>query len=112
MLSWSKMRCWSRVLILLTVALVAFNAQCFAYCLTQGGGNGATHCHQHGKAKCPQQHELTTSSAQAPSPRFSILAPVMLVAVAINPISRRCVELLSESPPATFGKVIPLPLRV
>jgi hypothetical protein len=100
------------LLILLTVALVAFNAQCFAYCLTQAGGNEAAHCHQHGKAKCPQQHDLTSGSARAPSPAFGISAAVTMPPVAINLALRRCVELLCESPPVTCGKVTPLPLRV
>jgi hypothetical protein len=112
MLSWSKMRCWSRVLILLTVALAAFNAQCFAYCLTQGGGNDAAHCHQHGKAKCPQQHDLTTVSPQMPAPAVALIASMELPALAISKASRDRIKPLDESPPEFLSLTTLLPLRI
>ena len=109
------MLCWSRVLILLTVALVALNAQCFAHCLTQPDGDGVTHCHQHGQAKsahCSLQHDLRLSSAGSLTPSTILIALVELPDLAINPASPRCIELPAESPPAPFSLTTPLPLRI
>jgi hypothetical protein len=106
------MRCWSRVLILLTVALVALNAQCFAYCLTQPADSNIPHCHQHGQAKCTQQHDLTPSSAIVALPAGGHIAAVQLPALAMNLGSRHGIALLAASPPAPQSLTTPLPLRI
>jgi len=106
---------WSRVLILLSVALVALNAQCFANCLTQPGGEAVTHCHQHGNAKsahCSQQHDLSTSSARSAVPVDGFIALAELPDLAIDFTSRAGVELLAPSPPALLGLATYIPLRV
>src|SRR5580658_4236491 len=97
---------WSRVLILLTVALLALNAQCFANCLAQPGGEATTHCHQQGKAKsahCSQQHDVSASSARSAVPGGGFIALAELPALAINFTSRPDVELLAPSPPSLLS---------
>jgi hypothetical protein len=113
-----KMRCWqAKIPILLTVALVVLNAQCFAYCLTQAADTSATHCHQNGQTKgghCSLQHDVTAgSSSPALAPVDGVwIAPVELPGLAIDPTSRHDVELLAASPPTPFSEATPLPLRV
>ncbi len=112
-----KMRRWQgEIPMLLALALVVWNAQCFAQCLTQAGHPSATHCHPHGQSKsghCVMQHDLTAASARAVAPVGGILAGlVQLPNLALSPTVRRCVELLAPSPPALFSKATPLPLRV
>src|SRR5450755_3762730 len=90
MLSWRKMRCrLGEILILLTVALVVRNAQCFAHCLAEPGESGAAHCHQHGREKsghCVMQHDLTADSARAVTPKGGLsVAPIELPVLPINP---------------------------
>jgi hypothetical protein len=109
------MRCWSRVLILLTVALAALNAQCFAQCLTQPDGSGATHCHQNGQAKsahCSLQHELRVGSAGSVTPGAVLIDLVELPVLAFDVILLHAVKLFASSPPSPFGGATPLPLRV
>ncbi|HEV8043340.1 MAG TPA: hypothetical protein VGP62_30960 [Bryobacteraceae bacterium] len=109
------MRCWSRVLILLTVALVALNAQCFANCLTQTCGKSAPHCHQHGQGKsvhCSLQHDVVTSSVRVAMPGAVLMALVKLPALFLNSLPHQFVELFASSPPTPVGKATPLPLRV
>src|SRR5258707_5563074 len=112
-----KMRFWeAKIPILLTVALVVLNAQCFAYCLTQSAGSNATHCHQHGQKNavhCSLQHDVTAGSVRAVAPVDGVwIALVELSGLAVNPTLRRCVELLAASPPIPFSEATPLPLRV
>ena len=102
-------------MILLSVALVALNAQCFANCLTQPGGEAATHCHQHGKAKsahCLQQHDMSTSSARSAAPGGGFIVLAELPDLAIKFALRAAVELLAPSPPALLNLTTPIPLRI
>jgi hypothetical protein len=112
-----KMRRWNgKIPILLTVALVFLNAQCFAYCLTQAADSNATHCHQHGQKKaghCALQHDVTAGSLRTVGPVNAVwIALVELPNLAMNPASRHDVELLAASPPTPFHETSPLPLRV
>jgi hypothetical protein len=115
MLSWRKMRCWSRVLIFLTIALVALNAQCFANCLTQTSGESAPHCHQHGQGKsghCSLQHDVVTSSVRVVTPGAVLVALVKLPIVTFNSVLRGAIEPFGASPPPPSSFSTPLPLRV
>jgi hypothetical protein len=115
MLRWRKMRWWSKLPILLTVALVMANAQCFAQCLTQPDHSSASHCHQHGSAKaghCVQQHDLRVGSAAMPTLDCGLVALVELPDLAVTGASWHAAELLAPSPPVPFGENTPLPLRV
>src|ERR1017187_9770931 len=106
MLCWSKMRCWSRVLILATVALVVLNAQCFAKCLTQTTDSGPAHCHQHGKAKsghCSLQHDLRVGSAGSVARSF-LITWVKPPPLSIHTPAETAVELLAPSPPVPCGQ--------
>jgi hypothetical protein len=114
MLRWRKMQWWSKLPILLTVALVVANAQCFAQCLAQADDSSASHCHQHGPAKaghCVQQHDLRVGGAAMPTLDCGLVALVGLADIPILLASAYWFELLTPSPPLS-GKTTPLPLRV
>jgi hypothetical protein len=114
MLSWRNMRWRGRVLILLTIALAVANAQCLAYCLTQSD-DGASHCHQDGKAKsghCLLQHDLKVGSARDVAPDAVLDALVEMTEPAVNSAPRHPVELRTASPPLPFDHGTLSPLRV
>jgi hypothetical protein len=95
--------------------LVALNAQCFANCLTQTGGETAPHCHQHGQGKsghCSLQHDVTTTSVRVVTHGTVLITLVKLPALFSNSLPHQFVELFASSPPTQVGKATPLPLRV
>jgi hypothetical protein len=97
------------------IALLALNAQCFAKCLTQTGGESAPHCHQHGHGKsghCSLQHDVATSSVRVLTPGAVFIALVKLPALFLNSLPHQFVELFASSPPIRSGMATPLPLRV
>ena len=109
------MRWWSRVSILLTVALVFANAQCFAQCLAQSDDSAQSHCHQHGPAKaghCVQQHDLRAGSAPTVAPEGGLVGLVEMPDLPLLLATACRMELLAPSPPASSDKTTPLPLRV
>jgi hypothetical protein len=109
-----KMWFWSRVSILLTVALVLANAQCFAQCLAQPDDSTRSHCHQHGPAKaghCVQQHDLRAGAAGLVAPDCGLVALVELADLPMLQALAYRVELSAPSPPLS-GTTTPLLLRV
>jgi len=108
------MRWWSRVSILITIALVFANAQCFAHCLTQADDSSSSHCHQHspGKnARCVQQHDSRVVSTHVVAADFVAAGAVGLADPLLVEAASGTIELLTASPPL-FGNTILLPLRV
>jgi hypothetical protein len=96
------------------VALVAANAQCFAFCLTQTGDSATTHCHEHGKAKaghCSLQHDLRMESAASVTPNL-VVTLAEVPDLALDASQHQVVGAPALSPPVLFSAATPLPLRV
>jgi len=103
--------CLGKLLMMFTIALAVWNAQCFANCLTQIGDAQTPHCHPKG-AHCPQQHDVQAGAARQVAPDCVSVISVEPAEPAVYSMLRASLEPVAPSPPASFHLTSPLPLRV
>jgi len=100
--------------VVLTIALIVANAQCFASCLAKPDGAG-TQCPQHSSSKsgkCIQQHDFTASAAHIPA-----LAPGSVAVLADDLILQNSTAAIfgqkhDPSPPSRDPASAPIPIRI